>query len=80
MAVDICSKEVSGAVLGAIGVASYLGAGMQDIVSGILIENAKTVVDDVVVYNFDAAALLWVGSAIVSLLLALFVWNVRSPD
>ncbi len=80
MAVDICSKEVSGAVLGVVGVASYLGAGFQDIISGRLIEDGKTMVDGVAVYNFDAAAMLWVGSAVVSFILALFVWKVRSPD
>lgn len=80
MAVDICSKEVSGSVLGIVGLASYLGAGMQDIISGRLIEDGKTIVNGEVVYSFDAAGAMWIGSAIVSLLLALLVWNVRSPD
>ena len=80
MAVDICSKEVSGSVLGIVGLASYLGAGMQDIISGWLIEDGKTVVNGETLYNFDAAGALWIGSAIVSLLLATLVWNVRSPD
>ena len=80
MAVDICSKAVSGTVLGVVGLASYLGAGFQDIISGRLIEDSKVMVDGVAVYNFDAAITLWVGSAVVSVILALFVWNVRSPD
>ena len=80
MAVDICSKEVSGSVLGIVGLASYLGAGLQDIVSGQLIENNKTVVNGETFYNFDAAGILWIGSAVVSLVLATLVWNVRSPD
>ena len=80
MAVDICSKEVSGSVLGIVGLASYLGAGMQDIISGWLIEDGKTVVNGETLYNFDAAGALWIGSAIVSLLLATLVWTVRSPD
>ncbi|RZV36614.1 MAG: MFS transporter [Chromatiales bacterium] len=80
MAVDICSKEVSGSVLGIVGLASYLGAGMQDIISGWLIEDGKTIVNGETLYNFDAAGALWIGSAVVSLLLATLVWNVRSPD
>ena len=80
MAVDICSKEVSGAVLGIVGVASYVGAALQDVIGGFLIEDAKRVVDGVDVYNFDAAAIMWVGSAVVSIFLAALVWNVRSPD
>jgi len=80
MAVDICSKDVSGSVLGIVGLASYLGAGMQDIISGWLIEDGKTIVNGETLYNFDAAGVLWIGSAVVSLLLATLVWNVRSPD
>ncbi|MCO4811888.1 MAG: MFS transporter [Gammaproteobacteria bacterium] len=80
MAVDICSKEVSGSVLGIVGLASYIGAGLQDIISGQLIDAGKTVVNGETIYNFDAAGALWIGSAVVSLLLAILVWNVRSPD
>lgn len=80
MAVDICSKDASGAALGAIGVASYIGAGIQDIISGQLINDTAVVVDGVTVYNFEAAGMLWIGSAVVSLVLALFVWNAKSPD
>ncbi len=80
MAVDICSKEVSGTVLGVVGVASYLGAGMQDIISGWLINGEATVINGETVYNFDAAVAFWIGSAIVSFILATLVWNVRSPD
>lgn len=80
MAVDICSKDVSGTVLGVVGVASYLGAGLQDIISGWLIEDGKVIVDGQDVYNFDTAGMLWFGSAVVSVLLATLVWNVRSPD
>jgi OPA family sugar phosphate sensor protein UhpC-like MFS transporter len=80
MAVDICSKDASGAALGAIGVASYIGAGIQDIISGQLINDAAVVVNGETIYNFDAAGMMWIGSSIVSLVLALFVWNAKSPD
>ena len=80
MAVDICSKDASGTVLGIVGVTSYLGAGFQDIISGRLIEDSRVIVDGQSTYNFDAASLLWIGSAVVSLILATLVWNVKSPD
>lgn len=80
MAVDICSKDASGTALGAIGVASYIGAGIQDIISGQLINDAAVVVNGETIYNFDAAGMMWIGSAIVSMVLALFVWNAKSPD
>jgi OPA family sugar phosphate sensor protein UhpC-like MFS transporter len=80
MAVDICSKDASGTVLGIVGVTSYLGAGFQDIISGQLIEDGRTIIDGQSTYNFDAAGLLWIGSAVVSLILATLVWNAKSPD
>ena len=81
MAVDICSKDASGAALGAIGVASYIGAGIQDVISGRLINDAAIAVDgQATIYNFEAAGMMWIGSAVVSLVLALFVWNAKSPD
>ncbi len=80
MAVDICSKDASGTALGVVGVASYLGAGFQDILSGQLIEDAKVIVEGQSVYNFEAAGILWIGSAVVSLILAALVWNAKSPD
>jgi OPA family sugar phosphate sensor protein UhpC-like MFS transporter len=75
MAVDIVSKETSGTALGIVGVASYIGAGMQDILSGILIDDNKTMVNGEVVYNFDAAGTLWISAAFISMVLATFVWS-----
>ena len=80
MAVDICPKDVSGATLGAIGVASYIGAGTQEVISGKLINDAAVIIDGETIYNFDAVALFWIGAAVVSLVLATFVWNAKSPD
>ena len=80
MAVDICSKETSGTALGIVGVASYLGAAFQDILSGILIEDSKTIINGQAVYNFDMAGYFWIGAAIFSMLLATLVWNVKSEN
>ena len=80
MAVDLCSKEVSGTALGVIGVASYIGAGTQELISGYLIEGGKTTIAGVVTHDFEAAGWLWVGSSIVSLLLAATVWNAKPVD
>ena len=74
MAVDICPKEAAGTALGLVGVASYLGAGIQDILSGHVIENGKHVVDNNTCYDFSAASTMWVGAAVLSLLLTTVVW------
>ncbi len=75
MAVDIASREAAGTALGIIGVASYLGAAFQDIISGKLIESGKTVVEGQTVYDFELAGYVWIGSAIISLVLAALVWK-----
>ncbi|WP_229719273.1 MFS transporter [Winogradskyella schleiferi] len=75
MAVDIASKKASGAALGIVGVMSYAAAGIQDIASGYLIENNKSVVNGDTLYNFDAISVLWIGAAIISVILALFTWK-----
>jgi len=52
MAVDIAPRNASGAALGVVGIASYIGAGLQDVMSGVLIEGQKTVVNGTDVYDF----------------------------
>lgn len=80
MAVDIAPRNASGAALGVVGIASYIGAGLQDVMSGVLIESNKTVVNGVDVYNFTYINWFWIGAAVLSVLLALFVWNAKSGD
>lgn len=73
MAIDIVPREATGAALGIVGMASYVGAGLQDIVSGWLINSGKTVVDGVATYDFDAAIVFWITASALSFILALFV-------
>ena len=75
MAVDIASKKASGAALGIVGVMSYAAAGIQDIASGYLIENNKSIVNGETLYNFDTISIFWIGAAIISVVLALFTWK-----
>ena len=77
MAVDIAPRNASGAALGVVGIASYIGAGLQDVMSGILIEGHKTVVNGADVYDFTYINWFWIGAALLSALLAILVWNVK---
>ncbi len=52
MAVDIAPRAAAGAALGVVGIASYLGAALQDIMNGVLIQGNKTVVNGADVYDF----------------------------
>lgn len=80
MAVDIAPKAAAGAALGVVGIASYLGAGLQDVLNGVLIEGNKTMVDGVAVYDFTVVNWFWIGSAALSTLLTLLVWNAKHSD
>ena len=77
MAVGIAPRNASGAALGVVGIASYIGAGLQDVMSGILIEGQKTVVNGADVYDFTYINWFWIGAALLSALLATLVWNVK---
>jgi MFS transporter, OPA family, sugar phosphate sensor protein UhpC len=79
-AVDIAPKRVAGAAMGVIGIFSYIGAGIQEQVSGALVERGMTVVGDVRTYDFGPAIWFWIGSSILSMLLAASLWRTRLRD
>jgi OPA family sugar phosphate sensor protein UhpC-like MFS transporter len=79
-AVDIAPKRVAGAAMGVIGIFSYIGAGIQEQVSGALIERGMTVVGDVRTYDFGPVIWFWIGSSILSMLLAASLWRTRLRD
>jgi len=79
-ATDICPKRVAGAVMGLIGVFSYLGAAIQEQVSGVLIDKGLRVVDGVRHYDFGPAVLFWMGASVASLTLATCLWRTKLRD
>lgn len=79
-AVDIAPKRVAGAAMGVIGICSYIGAGIQEYVSGLLIEQGMTVVGDVRTYEFGPVIWFWIGSSVLSMLLAASLWRSKLRD
>ena len=79
-AVDIAPKRVAGAAMGVIGIFSYIGAGIQEQVSGALIEKGMTVAGDVRTYDFGPVIWFWIGSSIVSMILAATLWRAKLRD
>ena len=82
MAVDIVPRKASGAALGVVGIASYVAAGIQDVVSGWLIdsnisERVNEVGEVVKHYDFSQAAIFWIGASVVSFLLPILNWGKR---
>ena len=81
MAVDIAPRAAAGAALGVVGIASYLGAGLQDIMNGVLIEGHKSINGaGLEVYDFTYVSWFWIGAALLSVLLTTLVWNARRED
>lgn len=79
-AIDICPKRVAGAALGMVGVFSYLGAAIQERVSGRLIDQGMTMVGGVRHYDFSTAIWFWIGASIVSVILASTLWRTKLRD
>ncbi len=79
-ALDIAPKRAAGAAMGFIGVFSYIGAALQDQISGHLIENGITMIDGVRHYDFTTVIWFWIGSSVLSFILATSLWRVRMRD
>jgi len=79
-AVDIADKRATGAAMGIIGVFSYLGAGVQEFVSGMLIQEGSRMVDGVRTYDFSTPVVFWIGASVMSALLAVTLWKVKARD
>jgi len=80
MAIDIVSKKAAGAAVGVCGIASYLGAGIQDVVSGELIHKFIVVTNGVKSYDYSLVKLFWIGSAALSVVLTCLVWNAKEQE
>lgn len=81
MAVDIVPRKATGAALGIVGIASYIAAGLQDVISGWLIERGTTTLaDGSREYDFTWATIFWIGASIISFLLPLLNWKYGKKD
>ncbi|MDW2062591.1 MFS transporter, partial [Vibrio sp. Vb1076] len=74
-ACDLMPKNAVGAVKGFIGLFSYIAASGQELASASLIK--ITEVDGVTKYDFSQAQYFWLAAGVISLLLALTVWNAK---
>jgi len=87
-AIDIAPKKVAGAAMGFIGIFSYLGAGMQDYISGKLIYSSEIIFAfpakeqhfNIYFYNYDKPILFWVGASVLSIVLASSLWKIKAAD
>ena len=71
MAVDLVPRKATGAALGIVGMASYAAAGLQNVVTGLLLDN--NIVNGV--HDFTYASWFWLGSAVIAFLLPVLNWR-----
>ncbi len=79
-AIDIAPKRAAGAAMGVIGVFSYIGAAIQEQVSGLIIDSNMVVTGADRVYDFGPVIWFWIGSSVVSMLLAASLWRTSLRD
>ncbi len=81
MAVDIVPRRATGAALGIVGVASYIAAGLQDVISGWLIDRGMTTLaDGSREYDFTWATIFWITASVISFLLPILNWKYGKKD
>ena len=83
LAVDIVPRKATGAALGIVGISSYITIGIQNIVSGQLIDRfaiqTQVLVDGVMTtvtrYDFVPVAVFWLSAVLISFLLPVLNWK-----
>ena len=76
MAVDLVPRQATGAALGIVGMASYAAAGLQNVVTGLLLDNhIITNAAGAQVHDFTYVSIFWVGSATIAFLLPVLNWR-----
>ena len=71
MALDIVPRKATGSALGIVGISSYVAAGIQDIVSGFMIQSGSASGT----YDFVPVALFWMAACLISFLLPVWGWK-----
>ena len=80
MAVDLVPRQATGAALGIVGMASYAAAGLQNVVTGVLLDKYPRIINaaGAEVHDFHLVSWFWLGAAIISFLLPVLNWK-RKP-
>ncbi len=67
MALDIVPRKATGAALGMVGLASYVAAGVQNIVSGVMIDGND--------FDFVPVSVFWIAGCLFSFLIPVLSWK-----
>ncbi|MGM9742239.1 MAG: MFS transporter [Candidatus Cryptobacteroides sp.] len=80
MAIDLVPRKATGAALGIVGLASYAAAGIQNIITGLLldgniIEKVNAAGESVQIHDFTYVSYFWLGAAVISFILPVLNWR-----
>ena len=83
MAIDVVPRKATGAALGVVGISSYMTIGLQNIISGLLIdrfsETTTEVIDGVsqtvTTYDFVPVAIFWLSAVLMSFAVPILKWK-----
>ena len=83
MAIDVVPRKATGAALGVVGISSYMTIGLQNIISGLLIdrfsETTTEVIDGVsqtvTTYDFVPVAIFWLSAVLISFAVPILNWK-----
>lgn len=85
MAIDLVPRKASGAALGIVGVASYAAAGVQNVITGLLLDNhtyeaINAAGETVTKHDFTYVSWFWLGAAVISFLLPMLNWRRKQQE
>ena len=85
MAIDLVPRKASGAALGIVGVASYAAAGVQNVVTGLLLDNhtyevVNALGETVTKHDYTYVSWFWLGAAVISFILPMFNWKRKQQE
>ena len=80
MAIDLVPRKATGAALGIVGLASYAAAGLQNIVTGLLLDGHTVEVNGSMVHDYTYVSIFWVGAAVISFLLPILNWRRKKQE
>ena len=75
MALDFVPRKATGAALGIVGISSYGAAGLQDLVSGFLLQGSALSGAEGVEFNFQGVCIFWLVCCFVSFILPVVGWK-----
>ena len=77
MAVDLVPRQATGAALGIVGMASYAAAGLQNVITGVLLDNhfVSSGFWGQQVHDYTYVSWFWLGAAVISFLLPVLNWK-----